>query len=207
MRGARFDAIKPLLEAQPYITSVAWADVPQGISHDLSTFRSGYRLHENLAQQQARHLGVEITLDPWLQVEAETNNQVVIARSLRYRNGLFPWRKFVERYRNKIFVGLPVEHREFENSFGQIEYVPTENLLELAKIIAGSALLITNQTAAFWIGAGLGVSIIQETYLKDQNSIIEQPNIFYSRTVSEVNSLLCSEQTQYESPVSASAKN
>lgn len=190
MRGERFEAIKPLLEAQPYITKVEWSDHETDITHDFSTFRTHYRLHESLAHQQARHIGVEIDLNPWLSVDASKHDRVVIARSLRYRNGLFPWRKLLERFTDRIFVGLPVEHREFESSFGEIEYVPTPNLLDLAKIISGAKLLISNQTAAWWIGAGLGIRTIQETYLKDTNSIIERPNLSYSRTISEINELL-----------------
>lgn len=190
MRGPRFEAIKPLLESQPYIHSVQWSDHPRNITHDFSSFRSAYSLHGNLAEQQARHVGAQIKLHPWLQVETKVNNKIVMARSLRYRNGLFPWRKLVERYKNKIFVGLPIEHREFENCFGEIEFVPTSDLLELAKIIADCKCLISNQTAAWWIGAGLGVPVVQETYLKDMNSIIERPNLTYSRTISEINELL-----------------
>lgn len=190
MRGGRFEAIKPLLENQPYISNVEWSDDPTNINYDFSTFRAKYSLHSNLALSQARHIGVGVSLNPWLQIDTEVNNHVVIARSSRYHNPLFPWRRLTEHFKEKIFVGTKNEHAEFQELFGEIEYVPTSNLLELTKLIGGSKLLICNQSCPFWIAAGLGKPIIQETFQRDMNSIIERPNCRYSRNVTEINDLL-----------------
>ena len=139
---------------------------------------------------QARHLGVDISLDPWLSAPVKTPCGPVIARSSRYHNPTFPWRRIRQKHPKAVFVGLENEHKEFEERYGPIRHVPTPDLLVLAQMIAGTELLITNQTAAFWIGAGLGVPMIQESYIHDLNSVVERDNIRYTRSVSEVNALL-----------------
>lgn len=190
MRGARYEAIKPLLKIQPYVTSVSWTDRPNGVI-DFSNFRHSYRLHENLALAQARHVKAKISLKPWLTVpEIEKHGRVVIARSSRYHNPVFPWRKLLNKYPNPLFIGLTNEYKDFKR-FGDVEYVPTANLLEAAKIVAGAPLVISNQTCCWWLAAGLGVkSVIQETMERDQNSVIERPNYFYTRSIEETQALI-----------------
>lgn len=183
LRGARFESLRPLLEAQPYIDSVAWSDSLPDIGHDFSTFRQNYRKGENLAQQQARHIGVTISEAPWLLAEPSpvTKGRTVFARSLRYHSQSFPWDKALVRFENPLFVGLPEEYMAFQTKWGRpIENVTTPNLLELAKLIAGCELFIGNQSAPYWIAAGLGVPLIQETWPHDANSIIVRPNARYA---------------------------
>ena len=191
MRGYRFDAIQPLLTHQHYINSCEWTEKTDGFGKDFSTFRSRYQLHGNLAEQQARHIGVQVsTIEPWLKVIPSYHDNVVIARTSRYHNPMFPWRKIVERFKNKIFVGSVVEHKDFQSQFGKIEFQPTQNLLELAQVIAGCKMLVSNQSCPFWIAAGLGMPLIQETYLSDMNSIVLRSNCSYTRNAREINDLL-----------------
>lgn len=182
MKGARYEALRPLLKAQPYLGSVWWDESPTP-THDFSTFRHDHKPGEDLASWQARHLGVTIDHSPWLTAfrSPKSLGRVVIARSFRYQNLEFPWKRFVAKYRKEVlFVGLPDEHRSFQVSNGCIvEYCPTGNLLELAEVIAGADLFIGNQSAPFWIAAGLGVNLIQETFPPIQNSIIKRPNAKY----------------------------
>lgn len=185
MKGARYEALKPLLEFQRYIFNVDWWNDPSSAraDHDFSTFRHDHKQGEDLASWQARHLGVTIDHSPWLTAfrSPKSLGRVVIARSFRYQNLEFPWKRFVAKYRKEVlFVGLPDEHRSFQVSNGCIvEYCPTANLLELAEVIAGADLFIGNQSAPFWIAAGLGVNLIQETFPPIQNSIIKRPNAKY----------------------------
>jgi hypothetical protein len=191
LRGDRFDALAPLLQSQPYVSEVTWTDAIPKTTHDFSTFRHNYRVHENLAVQQARHIGVEISLEPWLSVPNPIETGVaVIARSSRYHNSQFPWRKILNAYSDKIFVGLQQEWKEFQATFGEIPYHETKDLLELARVIAGASVVVSNQTCAWWIAVGLGVTTIQESFLSDLNSVIERPNLVYSRNPSEINLLL-----------------
>ena len=191
MFGTRFEAIRPFLEAQPYIKSCEWTWGCK-ITHDFSGFRSNYQLHGNLAVQQANHIGVTIEPGcPWLSVPSPNRvAAAVIARSSRYHNPLFPWRKILSSYPDKVFVGTLAEHKEFAASYGEIAYYETKDLLELARVIAGAEQVIVNQTCAWWLSAGLGVPTIQETMQRDQNSIIERQGLRYTRDIGEVNTLL-----------------
>lgn len=197
MEGARFDAIKPLLEAQPYISSVRWSNDKAGVTHDFSGFRKIERIpNENLAEWQWRHIGLEgkVDLEPWLTVSPYTctAEHCVFARSLRYHNPAFPWVALLEKFGELAwFVGLKEEHLAFERAFGSIFYVPSTELRTLALIIDGSGLFIGNQSVAFWISAGLGVPIVQETRLNgSQDSIVPRDNIIYSRTPYETSTIM-----------------
>lgn len=193
MRGARYEAIKPLLEAQPYVESVEWQDEPTGITHDLSNFRTVPPLRgENLAERQARFLGVQISLDPWLSVPAvEPHGKTVLARSLRYHNFFFPWGELIQKNAPVVFVGLPEEHRALQNeTHWNMPYEPTANLLELAQLIAGARLTIANQSAPFWIAAGLGVPLIQESWPTDLNSIVPRDNAVYTPSDADTRTLI-----------------
>lgn len=183
MRGARYEAIRPLLEAQPYVSGVEWRDAPGEITHDLSDFRQDFKRDENLADWQARHLSLKISLEPWLLAfrSERSLGKVVFARSTRYLNYNFPWRRLIaEHNRKSIFVGTSEEHRAFQISQGcVVEYVPTKNLLELAEIIAGASLFVGNQSCPFWIAVGLGVPLIQESWPQGPNSVIKRLNAKY----------------------------
>lgn len=185
MFGARFDAIKPLLEAQSYIRSVEWMSEPIGITEDFSTFRKNHIKGESLAHWQARHLGVEISLEPWLDVGPIRRDPalVIFARSPRYHFPHFPWFKLIKQHKDAVFVGAPSEHVTFCEEFRcKIGYQPTGDLLELAKLIASAGAFYGNQSCPFWIAAGLGVNLTQEVWPHDANSIIPRPNASYPRT-------------------------
>lgn len=183
MKGERFEALKPLIEAQPYIGRCSWSDAIPQLDHDFSTFRHDHKPGEDLLSWQARHVEVKPCFDPWLMCRRSEKSigRVVVARSNRYQNLEFPWRRLVATHRKKLlFVGLPDEHQSFQIANGcMVEYCPTRNLLELAEIINGCELFIGNQSCPFWIAAGLGVNLIQESFRAALNSIIKRPNAQY----------------------------
>ncbi len=182
MRGARYQAIEPLLKLVPYLSKVSYNDNPKIVDYDLSKFRplasvllSASRLDrivkitnksKNLADCQARHLGIgNVDLVPWIKVEpdAASNGKIAISRSARHHNPRFPWPWLVsKKSKETIFIGLPDEHQQFEREFGKIEYVPTQNLLQVARLIAGSDLFIGNQSCSCWIAMAMGHKLIQE---------------------------------------------
>jgi hypothetical protein len=192
MKGERYQSIRSLLVTQSYITKVSWSDRrPKNITHDFTTFRNnGYRQGDSLLEWQSNHIGVQPCYDPWLEVEAQPSNLTVINRSSRYHNELFPWKQIVESHEAPIFVGLKGEHEAFESEFNlTIPYIHTPNLLDLAQLISGCKLFIGNQSAPLWIAFGLGVPIIQETWLNGANSILPRENCQYTRDVREINRL------------------
>lgn len=182
LRGKRFDALAPLLRSQPYIDSVEWCDVVP-YCHDFSTFRHDHIQGENLAQWHARHIGVAISETPWLMANPspKTKGRVIFARSQRYHSPSFPWDKALQRFKDPLFIGLPDEYVAFQTKWGKpIENTTCATLLELAEMIAGCDLFIGNQSAPFWLAAGLGVPLIQECWPVDPNSVIVRPNARYA---------------------------
>lgn len=190
LKGPRFDGIKRLLEAQPCIERAEWVDKQGETTHDFSRFRHDGRHLENLAQWQARHIGVAISEEPWLTIPSPSlHGRVVIARSQRYHANGFPWPELLKQYRNPIFVGLKSEHYAFQSEFGPVEFQPTIDLLALAQIIAGCSLFIGNQSCPMWIALGIGVPIIQETCPTCPNTIIRRPECRYTLDLAEINAL------------------
>ena len=185
MKGSRYESIVRLVKSQPYISGVEYSDDPEGVTHDISTFRKSSP-NNNLATWQASHLGVSNPdLSKWVEATPDPAlaGKVAMARSMRYRNPNFPWRKLIDKYQylpGCFFVGLPQEHFDFQRSFERrIDHVQTHDLMELAEALAGVKLFIGNQSCPFWLAAALGVPLIQETWEQEKNSIIERPNARY----------------------------
>jgi hypothetical protein len=171
----RMAAIVPLLEAQPYIRSVQAYDGGP-IDWNASDFRSMNNRTQSLGRTHyAHYLGQkhlpEIKVDftqPWLTCtrNPQALNAVVINRTARYHNDLFPWRQVVEHYGYRLlFVGTTDEHQAFTQEFGAVTYRPTSTMMEVAELIHGSALFIGNQSSPFAIAEGLKHPRIQETCL------------------------------------------
>lgn len=182
MEGARFEAIKELLIEQPYIAGVKWIGEDfRSVTHDFSTWRHQWREGENLAQAQGRHLGIAISEDPWLTAEpnAYCRGRTIITRSARYHEPGFPWARMLHESHEPLFVGLPEEHAAFQHRYGAVEYLPTNDLYEVACAMAAAGRVISNQTAAWWIAIGLGVEVSQETWSGSRDSVIERPNATY----------------------------
>ena len=90
---------------------------------------------------------------------------IVINRSSRYHNLLFPWRELVaNRGHQMIFVGADREHEDFVRQFGFVPRFETATLLDVARLIAGSRMFIGNQSCPMAIALGLGANVIQETW-------------------------------------------
>lgn len=187
MRGGRFEAMRPLFEATDYITGMEWQDKPANITHDVASFRGRpWRPCETLTQWQGRHFKLKLpdAPEPWLTLDVPNHNKIVVSRTQRYHTKFFPWAPIIDKYGDDIvFVGTPPEYLAFAGLTNRpIEYKPTANLLEAAKIIAGSRFFIGNQSVLFWIAAGLGHPLFQETHdqIYTRNSIVPRDNAFYS---------------------------
>jgi hypothetical protein len=157
-------SLRPLLDCQPYIKSVEFADFPVGVALDAWRRQRWPKIY-SLADRALDLVGAaHAERDrPWLVVEPNRVARVVFARSPRYHNPRFPWRRVVERYgREAVFVGFPDEHAAFVREFGDVPYFPTKDYLELARVLAGSELVVVNQTSTFWVAMGLGCRIVQE---------------------------------------------
>jgi hypothetical protein len=174
----RFESIKPLIEKQPYITSVERHDGELASDIiDFSTFRSSWGKHNTLTGKQAIHVGVDpnaLNMSPWIDaMPYEKNGKIAICRSTRNK-GLLKWFAIWRwKVHDSFFVGLKEDYDQFcqDNNpwptagfsawhksayHADIPFVPTPNLLEVARLIMGARLFVTNQTAALWIAYGMG---------------------------------------------------
>jgi hypothetical protein len=172
MNNVDYNFIKPLIEAQPYITKFAPLDSNAMITHNLDKFRPLFIKHPgNYVDVYATAFDVnddatkeQLRKTPWLTVPSVLtvdSRDVVINRTLRWIPSTLStlwntWReKGVEQ--RAVFVGLPEEYDAFKKMVGwNIPYQPTKNLLEVAQYIAGSQGFIGNQSVALSIAIGLG---------------------------------------------------
>lgn len=162
----------PLCKAQPYVRDAAWEDRPVNITHDACGFRpTHYKPTRTLAESQAYYLGLnDLDLQPWLTAppNPRSANKVIVARTKRYNNPTFPWKKVFIQFRGRmLFVGVDDERHVLERVGGaRIDHHRVRDFLEMASLIAGSDLLISNQSCPYWLAAGLGHPLIQETEMR-----------------------------------------
>lgn len=176
----RMPMIKDLFEAQDYIDAVRPWD-GERIDFDASRFRDhGYPFGVTLAKLQAQAVGLGPDLSrQWIQVDPmpQTHGSIVVARSHRYRNFRFPWTDLVRTFgEHMFFVGLSNEFVDFCAAFGEVRYLPTKDLYEVAKAIAGSSLFIGNQSSPYAVCEGLKHASLQETCLEVPDCIFPRDN-------------------------------
>lgn len=163
--------IAPLIEVQPYVRGVSLYD-GRTVAYELDLFRGAGSVWDHIAHRHLMAFGFprEEANTQWITVPPEPIMPVVINRTDRFQNAAFPWKEVVRRYgQEAVFVGTEVEHQAFVAQFGDVPYWPTENLLELAKVIAGAWLFIGNQSCPLAIAEALKKPIIQETCLSLPN--------------------------------------
>lgn len=191
MTPAKMEAIRPLLMEQEDILDVKWHR-GEKIKHDFTNFRErSYIPTLTLSESQRIEVLPLQTVDfskPWLTVpNIEKHGRTVIARSARYHNPEWNaiWPEVLQRYPDALFVGLKEEHEAFERDFGKVEFRPTPDLLELAKVIAGGVLFIGNQSAPNAIAEGLKMNSILEVAPRSPDCIFPRPNAKHVRRLAE----------------------
>jgi hypothetical protein len=175
----RIGVYKRLLESQGIAVS---PHEGEKIDHDLSTYRNGGLLYgQNIATRVANWMLVKPDLSkPWLSIGSKhpaTKGKIVISRGARWHGEYFPWKQIVEELgEHCLFIGLQEELDAFCDQFGDVEYLPTEDLYEAAQAIAGSDLFIGNQSSPMAIAEGLKHKAIQECCLYAYDCIYNRHN-------------------------------
>lgn len=174
----RIPLIKRLFEAQNYITA-ALPYNGEKLDYDFSNFRDkGMHFGVPLGKLHSDYFNIPTDFTkPWLTVppNPHTRGRIIVSKTARYANPLFPWKELVTTFRKQmLFVGLPGEHRDFCVAYGQVEYLPTVDLYEVATAIAGSDLFIGCQSSPNAIAEGLKHPMVQEVCLW-------APDCFYRR--------------------------
>jgi hypothetical protein len=182
----RIEALRPLLESQPYIGGVIYGDPAKKATHCFIDWRAiGRPAMETLALTHAKWVGVDLPeYQPWLFAKPRKGfrDKVVIHRSPRYHNPHFPWAALVEHFGNRVVaIGLPDEHEQLEKTIGRrIPLILTENYLDCAEILSGCGLFIGNQSSPCAIALGLGIPTIQETSPRVADCVYTGANAWYA---------------------------
>lgn len=184
----RFAAMAiPLAKVQPYVSECRIAEPSDDIHWVSGDFRGTWPWcpKVSLLGAKGHHMSATLRVPipkgeaPWLHVtpSPESSGRIIVNRTGRYRNDYFPWREIVNFYGDRLlFVGVPHEYRDFCGQFGAIEYRKTSDLLEMAQLIAGSQLVIANQSCVNALAEGLKHPLIQETSLHIPDCIFRRPN-------------------------------
>lgn len=192
MDQAKVDSIKSLLETQPYIEEVRWLKEGEVVDVNLNDFRSpyfkqfgkpGFPVRRNLCEWMLLTHGVPVEEQNtrWLtNIEPIQRAKVVINRTPRYQNKLFPWPKVVEKYGADLgFVGSTQEHRQFCLQFGQVPRIETASLLALAQVIAGAELFIGNQSCPYAIAEGMKKRAVLEVCRWLPNCLFDRADVIH----------------------------
>lgn len=183
MNENRAASLRSLIIQQRYIEDVIFCPngrPPHAADHKLNEFRHHFAPGRNLADVHlATHgFGPEHRNEEWIRVGHRIKaKEVVFARSTRYRNDSFPWRRIWEECGAVAgFVGTSEEHQDFCEQIGSVARIETANLLEVARVIAGSALFIGNQSCPAAISEGLKHPMILEVFPPFANCCFERPH-------------------------------
>jgi hypothetical protein len=171
------------LAEQSYIRR--WRFVPgkdAGIDYDFGLWRNRYDGYSNLARSQAIHFGVDplIVDQPWIEVE----HPAAVARGRHPEPPLPPARLPLAGagaalpQRGGRAGHAQSEFEELFHLYGFAKHVETLTLAEMARVIAGAELVITNQTAAYAIAEGLKKTVILERYPRCPNVDFDRPGVY-----------------------------
>lgn len=128
--------------------------------------RNGERINIALRHFLGVGLGSDFSVLPWLNVRPRGVADVVFIRSPRYRPARpqVDWGTLAKLFAGRaVFLGFAAEHFAFCQEFGvHVPHLRPADFLEAGEIMAGSRLVVTNQTGLGAVAAGLGVSRLLE---------------------------------------------
>lgn len=176
--------LAPLIEIQPYINECKeYSD--QLIDKSFVDFRNnGHPFGIPLAELHARWIKQPVDLSKkWLFVpeDKKFNNKIIVNKTVRYGNALFPWKDLIDILKDKIlFVGTDREYIDFNIVYGNVERLLINNYLDLAIAINSCECFIGNQSSANCIAEGLKHNSILEVSLNTPDCIYNRDNTYYS---------------------------
>ena len=160
------DMLLPLLKCQPFLSKVEKFS-NQKIDINLDLFRDlPINFNEDNIRWYSLLTGVHPDLSlPSIFVKENTmfKNSVVIIRSTRRKN-LFINYKFLEKYKDLIFIGLKEEYLDLKKEVSNLEFYDCKNFLEMAEIIKSSKFFLGNPSLGYVIAEGLKVPRLLENF-------------------------------------------
>lgn len=180
---AKADRVASFFASQDYVKSVQFRTAVNP-TYNLDDFRDVWtRLRRTGAHKpysicelhlMTFKLPLRLAQEKWIDIEPMPGIDVVFSRSPRYRNSSFPWRKAYEKYYNAgdisvIYLGTREEAHNFNQEVGRIDWYPTPQLYDAARIVAGARLVVSNQNAIGAIAAATKRPWKQETWEAEPN--------------------------------------
>lgn len=179
MTPAKVESLRRLLERQPFIKSVEYADKPHAQGFSFDQFRQRpYPMWLCLPDRFLDFAGWPRSErdTKWLDVEPRHIADVVISRTLRYHGKGFAWRELLRKYAGRtVFLGFPSEHEAFCREFGEVPYFPTRDFLQAAEVIAACKLYVGGESMPYAIAEGLKVPCLQEAKSADKHAFVARP--------------------------------
>jgi hypothetical protein len=160
-------AINRLLEVQPYIKNIVILDEPQWeameVTHNLDLFRHS----SNLSVARMHLDAFKVTFDlsqQWLfNIAPKLVAKIIIHDTgiQRWPGNTVNWNLLKGHEKECVFIGFDSDYLLFKKYKNlDIPYYKTEDLYEVAQIIAGANLFIGNQSAPYTIAEGLKKTLV-----------------------------------------------
>lgn len=164
----------PLLKRQSYITDVEAWDKLEVPTHNLDEFRKIQFKSFVGNYVEGYHRAFDVLMpgniyeQTWIEADTKKVKPVVVCRSSRYRcpNGDTNHKELYNKFNLKnvgLFIGSADEYNDYVQRIGSIDRYDVTDFLDMANVINGSELFISNQTFAFSLAMGLGKESILET--------------------------------------------
>jgi len=180
----RIDVIRSLLLAQDYVDDVVYWNGEKP-DFNLDRFRA-HLVNRNLADAHLAAFGLPTGERdrPWISAADPIKipgRDTVIARSVRQQGNFNFWERTMPQIVDRcVYVGLPKEHEIFEYTFEmKVEYRPTADLLELARVIAGGEQFIGNSSLPHSLAEAMKKPLILEVNRVYCPVLFERPGAHY----------------------------
>lgn len=185
----KVERVRGFFEQQSYVTSVRFAEKPQGTVLD-KWRKSRDKRHLNLADRACSTFKLPPWErgKPWFSLDrTEHVADVLFHRTPRWNgDGSFPWCEAVERWRDRgAFIGTKEEHRSFCDQFGEVpHHSDTPDLISLARCVGGCRLLVCGQSTPRALAEGLARPVWVEQG-EPKNTFFSRLNAFYDASDKE----------------------
>ncbi|MGN6438402.1 MAG: hypothetical protein ACTHMM_17800 [Agriterribacter sp.] len=157
-----------------------------GIHIDFDLDRARLQLFRNKIHIVRRHLDAFNLQAPWTHAwltvkgsnELQAGSYSLIHLTPRWRVGsAVDWRKVLHSIQGKVyFIGYQAEWVDFCSHYGNVEWYPTEKILDMAILIRDCKALYGNQSVSTTIAQGIGVNYYLEKNPKSENVLMYTPN-------------------------------
>lgn len=180
-----------ILKEQPYISNVLEFPRTFHTTYNLNDFRNrlfkALRMNQckdkSLVDWQLDQYGIPLNAkdEAWITIKEPIKAAKVVfnragagrSRMHTYHNDRFPWHFVWSKYKDDaVFVGTADEYSVFCGTCGRVPHVPTADLHEAARVIAGCELFVGNQSAPFWLAEGMKKNLVLEVWPEGPNSTI-----------------------------------